>query len=65
VKGANAGAVRAVHAHVGVGKRVPSGDSAIDRTDGDDAGVVADDFLVCWLEIKGARKVVRKIDEKV
>jgi hypothetical protein len=37
----------------------------IDRTDGDDEGVVADDFLVCWLEIKGARKVVRKIDEKV
>jgi hypothetical protein len=47
------------------GKRVPRGDSTIDRTDGDDEGVVADDFLVCWLEIKGARKVVREIDEKV
>jgi hypothetical protein len=46
------------------GKRVPSGDSTIDSTDGDDEGVVADDFLACGFEIKDARKVVREIDEK-
>jgi hypothetical protein len=65
MNGANLGVVRAVHAHVGVGNREPSGDSTIDGTDGDNKGMVVDDFLVCGLEIKDARKVVGEIDEKV
>jgi hypothetical protein len=57
--------VRAVHAYVGLGNRVPSGDSTIDCTDGDNGGMVVDEFLACWLEINGACNVVREIDEKV